>query len=135
MITIFLIGCLTGNNEKNVILVHSSNLDIDSLKIFWKTERQDSILVFEDSKYLMNIGNVYGGNGFIIYYGNEYVGNVGHFKTRNEDIHKYTIDINKGNEDHSYVIKFIAIGVDSVSDVIQFTNGKIVKSSIGADSK
>ncbi|MCW8898305.1 MAG: hypothetical protein OQJ96_07570 [Flavobacteriales bacterium] len=127
LITIFLIGCLTGNNEKNVILVHSSNLDIESLKIFWKTERQDSILVFEDSKYLMNIGNVYGKNGFIIYLGNNYIGNVGHFKTRNKDIHKYIIDINKNPDKESYNIKFNAIGVDSVFDEITFVNGEMLQ--------
>lgn len=120
-------SCLTSNNEKNVILVHSSNLDIDSLKIFWKTERQDSILVFEDSKYLMNVGNVYGKNGFIIYFGNNYIGNVGHFKTRNKDIHKYIIDINKNSDKESYNIKFNAIGVDSVFDEITFVNGEMLQ--------
>lgn len=136
LIIILLIGitfasCNTQKNELNTLQVVTENLDLNTLQIYWTTEKgfadregeQDSVLVFTEGEYLKNIGKVYGGNGFYVYCEGNYIGNGGHFKTRNSDTYEYTLEVNKVDS-ISYSIKFMALGIDTISSERIFSEGK-----------
>jgi hypothetical protein len=77
MTVVLATGCGMRDIEHSDLTVEAEN--INSYVVIWESDH-DSILVYKEGKYLKNIPNVYGGNGFLLYYNDKYVGNVGHFK-------------------------------------------------------